>query len=34
MRTRAAHIGGRIQIESSPQSGTRVVLTWPMEQKG
>lgn len=31
MQTRAARIGGQIQIESEPGGGTRVILTWPLE---
>ena len=34
MQTRAAHIGGRVQIDSKPEKGTRVLLTWPMETNG
>jgi signal transduction histidine kinase len=29
MRARAARIGGRIEIESSPGRGTRIILSWP-----
>lgn len=28
MQARAAHIGGRVEIESAPGRGTRVTLTW------
>ncbi|HEX8993267.1 MAG TPA: ATP-binding protein [Anaerolineales bacterium] len=31
MQARAAHIGGRLEIESRPGGGTRVILTWPIE---
>ncbi len=34
MQTRAMHIGGQLQIESSPGHGTRITLTWPMDRKG
>lgn len=29
MQARAAHIGGRTEIESAPGRGTRITLTWP-----
>ncbi|MGE5249582.1 MAG: type IV pili methyl-accepting chemotaxis transducer N-terminal domain-containing protein [Bacteroidota bacterium] len=29
MQARAAHIGGRVEIQSSPGEGTRLRLTWP-----
>ena len=29
MQARAAHIGGRVEVESKPGRGTRVMLTWP-----
>jgi len=34
MQARAAHIGGRMQIESEPGSGTRVILTWSVDENG
>ncbi len=34
MQARAAHIGGQVEVESTPKSGTRVTLTWPMETNG
>ncbi len=33
MRSRAALIGGKTEIESAEGCGTRVTLTWPMETK-
>ena len=29
MRARAAHIGGKVSIESEPGAGTKVTLSWP-----
>jgi two-component system, NarL family, nitrate/nitrite sensor histidine kinase NarX len=29
MQARAAHIGGRVEIEATPGRGTRVMLNWP-----
>jgi len=34
MRARAARIGGRMQIDSAPGQGTRVVLTWSLSVEG
>lgn len=31
MRARAARIGGRVEIDSTPGQGTRVILTWPLD---
>jgi signal transduction histidine kinase len=32
MRERAAHVGGRLEISSSPGAGTRVVLIMPIRR--
>jgi two-component system nitrate/nitrite sensor histidine kinase NarX len=32
MQARAARLGGRLVIDSSPQKGTRVILAWPKAQ--
>jgi len=29
MQARAAHIGGRVEIEAMPEQGTRIMLNWP-----
>ena len=34
MRTRAAHIGGELVVESAPGTGARVTLTFPNGEKG
>jgi signal transduction histidine kinase len=31
MRARAARVGGRMEIDSVPGRGTRVILTWPRQ---
>jgi len=31
MRARAARVGGRMMIDSTPGHGTRVILTWPVK---
>lgn len=33
MRARAARLGGRLDIDSLPGSGTRITLTWPLEKE-
>lgn len=33
MQARAKHIGGEISIQSTPGSGTRVTLTWSVEER-
>jgi len=33
MRARANRIGGKITVDSTPEKGTRVILTWPLETK-
>lgn len=34
MQARAAHIDGKVLVESEPGSGTQITLTWPEERKG
>jgi PAS domain S-box-containing protein len=31
MRARAARVGGRVEIDSAPGQGTRVIFTWPRQ---
>ncbi len=33
MQARAKHIGGEIKVQSAPESGTRITLTWAVEQE-
>lgn len=33
MQVRAAHIGGRVLVDSRPGQGTRVILRWPTETR-
>ena len=33
MQARAKHIGGEIEVQSAPESGTRITLTWAMEKE-
>jgi signal transduction histidine kinase len=33
MQARAKHIGGEIEVKSAPGSGTRITLTWAVEQE-
>jgi nitrate/nitrite-specific signal transduction histidine kinase len=34
MQVRAAHIGGKVSVESEPGAGTQISLTWPDGRKG
>jgi signal transduction histidine kinase len=34
MQARAAHIGGRVEIQSTPGGGTRLWLRWPLSAGG
>ncbi len=34
MRRRAASAGGQLQVESAPGTGTRIVISFPLEQRG
>ncbi len=33
MQARAKHIGGEIEVQSTPGSGTRITLMWPIEER-
>ena len=33
MQARAKHIGGEIEVQSTPESGTRITLTWAVEKE-
>jgi len=33
MQARAKHIGGEIEVQSTPESGTRITLKWAVEKE-